>query len=316
MDATRFEGIMLRRPKRIALIALSAIVGFIALAPAMADASRRVVIISIDGLRPDVAMRAEMPALRSLMARGSFTLFASTTDTAVTIPSHMSMLTGVSPSQHGILSNRDPLPGQTLTPAWPTLFQLARRAGITTALSAGKSKFSGFVAGGVPDWSFVPPRGETATDSAVAVAASRIVREHRPRFIFVHLADPDLVGHAKGWGSPEQLIAVGRADKALARVLVSLRDSGPKDSTLIIVTSDHGGAGLSHGGLDARSHFIPWVAVGPGVNQGFDLTRIPALRVRTEDTFATACEWLGITIDKPIEGRAVSEIRTQTPTGR
>ena len=307
---------MIRQSNRTAMVAMLVIASFIALAPALAHASRRVVIISIDGLRPDVALRAGMPALRSLMARGSFTMFASTTDTAVTIPSHMSMLTGVSPSQHGILSNRDPMPGQTLTPAWPTLFQLARRTGITTALSAGKSKFSVFVAGGVPDWSFVPPRGQTATDSAVAVAASRIVREHRPRFIFVHLAGPDLVGHAKGWGSPEQLAALGGADKALARVLVSLREAVPKDSTLIIVTSDHGGAGLSHGGLDARSHFIPWVVVGPGVNPGFDLTRIPALRVRTEDTFATACDWLGITIDKPIEGRAVSEIRGPIPTGR
>ncbi len=307
---------MIRRSNRTAMVALLTIVSVIALAPAMAHATRRVVIISIDGLRPDVAMRADMPALRGLMARGSFTMFASTTDTAVTIPSHMSMLTGVSPTRHQILSNRDPSPGQTLTPAWPTLFQLARRARLTTALSAGKSKFSVFVSGGVPDWSFIPSRGETASDSAVAVAVIRIEREHRPRLIFVHLAGPDLVGHAKGWGSPEQLTAVGRTDKALARVLLSLREAGPKDSTLIIVTSDHGGAGLSHGGLDARSHFIPWVVVGPGVSPGFDLTRIRELRVRTEDTFATACDWLGIAIDKPIEGRAVSEIWGPTSPDR
>ena len=69
-----------------------------------AEASdRRVLIISVDGLRPDLALRANMPAVRSLIARGSFTFWAKTTAMAVTLPSHTSMLTGVHPGKHGIL---------------------------------------------------------------------------------------------------------------------------------------------------------------------------------------------------------------------
>ncbi len=273
--------------------------------PSVCDAARSVVIVSIDGLRPDVALRADMPALRSLMARGSFTMFAATTDLAVTLPSHSSMLTGVSPAKHGILFNGDPGPGDRSEPAWPTLFQLAHRAGLTTAMSAGKSKFSLFAGPGVLDQTFLPSRGGTASDSAVAETAARWITTNQPRVLFIHLAGPDLVGHTSGWGSPEQLAAAATADRALGRTLKALAGANHSDSTLIIVSTDHGGAGKTHGGTDPRSHYIPWIAAGPGVRSNFDLTREPTLEVRTEDTFATACAWLGLAIEKPVEGRAV-----------
>ncbi|GIW74943.1 MAG: hypothetical protein KatS3mg104_0006 [Phycisphaerae bacterium] len=57
-------------------------------------AEPRVLIISIDGLRPDLALRAEMPNLRSLLRNGSYSFWAYTTPAAITLPSHTSMLTG------------------------------------------------------------------------------------------------------------------------------------------------------------------------------------------------------------------------------
>ena len=85
-----------------------------------------VLILSVDGLRPDLVLRANTPTLHSLLTRGSFTMWARTTDVAVTLPSHMSMLTGVPPEKHRVDWNDDQ-PGRY--PAWPTLFELARQAG-------------------------------------------------------------------------------------------------------------------------------------------------------------------------------------------
>lgn len=272
------------------------------------QAARYVVIVSIDGLRPDVALRADMPALRSLMRHGSFTMFCATTDVAVTLPSHVSMLTGVSPVRHGILYNDDPGPLDRTAPACPTLFQIAHRAGLTTAICAGKSKFSVLDSPGALDSSFVPPRGHTASDSAVAGVAAGWIAKRQPRVMFVHFAGTDLAGHESGWGSPEQLAAVATADRALGRILSALARAKSGDSTLVIVSADHGGAGTRHGGLDARSHFIPWIASGPGVRPNYDLTRDASLQVRTEDTFATACAWLGLSIERGLDGRAVTEI--------
>src|SRR5690242_6521552 len=61
-----------------------------------------VVIISIDGLRPDVLLRARAPALHSLYESGAFSFWAQTIPVAITLPSHTSMLTGVGVERHGI----------------------------------------------------------------------------------------------------------------------------------------------------------------------------------------------------------------------
>jgi hypothetical protein len=35
---------------------------------------------------------------------------------------------------------------------------------------------------------------------------------------------------------------------------------------------------------------------------------VQSLQVRTEDTFATAAGWLGLALEKPVDGRPVREI--------
>lgn len=270
-------------------------------------AERRVVIVSLDGLRPDVALRADMPAFRSLLDRGAFTMYAATTDVSITLPSHTSMLTGATPAHHGIHYNADPRPGDPPAPAWPTLFELAHGAGLSTAMCAGKSKFSVLATPGAVDSLFVPTRGHVLADSLVSATAARWIATSRPRVLFVHLPLLDAVGHSKGWGSPEQVAAAATLDRSFAVVLRAIRHAGLQDSTLVIVSSDHGGIGTTHGGTDPRSLLIPWVCAGPGVKRAYDLTQVRDLHVRTEDTFATAADWLGLALPKPIDGRPVHD---------
>ena len=264
----------------------------------------RVLILSVDGLRPDLALRANAPTIQGLLARGSFTMYARTTDVAVTLPSHTSMLTGVPPEKHKVDWNDD-RPGRF--PAVPTLFEIARQAGYTTGMAAGKSKFHVFEEPGALDWSFVPT-ASVITDATVADTAVAWIATHPPQVFFVHLPGVDSAGHHYGWGSPEQLNAIATADSSIGRVLGALRDQHLLDSTLVIVSSDHGGAGKSHGKDDPRSRFIPWIAAGLGVCANLDLTTDANLNVRTEDTFATAAYVLGIASPKPVDGKPVTEI--------
>jgi predicted AlkP superfamily pyrophosphatase or phosphodiesterase len=264
----------------------------------------RVLIVSIDGLRPDVALRANMPHLRSLMARGSFSFWANTTDVAVTLPSHTSMLTGVTPEKHGIHYNADKEDNKPEFPLVPTLFDLAKKQGRTTALCAGKSKFRAFDRPGALDWKFI----KEANDATVASMAAAIIHEHHPDVLFVHFPENDRVGHAIGWGTPEQIKAVEGADEGLGQVLAALDAEHLTDSTLIILSADHGGNGRTHGGLDPRSRHIPWIAAGPGVKQNYDLTLNIKLVIYTYDTFATACYVLGIPLPSNLDGKPVLDI--------
>ncbi len=268
----------------------------------------RALIVSIDGLRPDALLRADAPNLRALMARGTFTMWARTTDVAVTLPSHVSMLTGVPPKKHGVDWNRDiPTP---IYPKWPTLFDVAHAAGLTTAAAAGKSKFTSLTEPKSLDWSFVTDKTAASDDEVTDEVLQWIsASASPPQVLFVHLPGVDSAGHSKGWGSPVQLKAIATADRCIGRILAALESRGVLDSTFVLVSSDHGGQGRSHGANDTRSLTIPWIAAGPGICAGFDLASIAELRVRTEDTFATACWLLGLTAPKPIDGRAVSQIR-------
>lgn len=69
-----------------------------------------VVLISIDGLKPDYILDADqhklkVPYLRRILAQGAYAKAVTGVLPTVTYPSHTTMVTGVSPSKHGILYN-------------------------------------------------------------------------------------------------------------------------------------------------------------------------------------------------------------------
>lgn len=109
---------------------------------------RHVILISVDGLMPAAYLAPddyglEVPTLREMVARGAWSAGAESVFPTLTYPAHTSMVTGVRPAAHGIVSNHvwDPL--ERLRGLWrwyaedirvPTLWQRARERGLVTAL--------------------------------------------------------------------------------------------------------------------------------------------------------------------------------------
>jgi arylsulfatase A-like enzyme len=141
------------------------------------------------------------------------------------------------------------------------------------------------------------------TDWAVTDTAVRWIVGQAPQVLFVHLPQVDAAGHASGWGSNEQLAAIATADRCVGRLLEALERRHLLDSTVILVTADHGGTGRSHGPGDLGSLHIPWIIAGPGIRHGVDLTLGPV--IHTEDSFATLCFVLGVPVAERITGRVV-----------
>jgi predicted AlkP superfamily pyrophosphatase or phosphodiesterase len=266
------------------------------------------VVISVDGLRPDVLLRSNTPNMHHMMDEGSYTFWARTVAESITLPSHTSMLTGVTVQRHGVTWN-DPLPAgePQKYPLVPTIFELMKQAGYTTAMAAGKSKFVALAKPGSIDWMFIPAQ-TTITDDVVAEHAEQLIHEHRPDFLFVHFPNVDNVGHARGWGTRDQRAAAAQADIAVGRVLAAIDKEGLTGSTFVLLTADHGGAGRNHGPDDPRSRHIPWIAMGPGIFHDLDLTINPHLVINTEDTFATVCYLMGVAVDRSIDGKPIMEI--------
>ena len=250
----------------------------------------RVAVISIDGLRPD-AVQQSAPNILGLASRGAFSWNAQTILPSTTLPSHVSMLTGYAPEEHGMMwDDYEPARGQILV---PTIFALARGKGLRTGLVAGKEKFTHFRDTGACDTFMLAP----ALDDEVASRASSAAGA-RPDLLFVHLPQVDLTGHAKEWMSPDYLDAVRRADAAVGRIIASL----PPDTT-IIVTADHGGHAQNHGSADRQDTTIPWIISGPSTVRGRQLTS----GIRTMDTAATAAFVLGVALQPGAQGTPVYE---------
>jgi len=268
-------------------------------------AVRRVVIFCVDGLSPDCLLRAEAPVLHGLLREGAGTLMARTVPAAVTLPAHVSMLTGAAPGKHRIEWNDDPPTGVSGYPAVPTIFELATRAGYTTALVVGKPKLVALCRPGTVAYPVIL-RGAEATDANVSAEAAKIIAGHRPDLLFLHFPGVDGAGHTYGWGSPEQLAAIAAADAQIGAVLAALERSGLRQSTVIIVTADHGGEGLAHGSDVPGSQVIPWLVAGPGVRRGRDLAGPGGTAVRIEDTAATASWLLGLELPASSDGRPVT----------
>jgi hypothetical protein len=119
-------------------------------------AVKHVVIVSVDGLRPDMLLRVNAPVIKSLMRTGTYSMWARTTEVSITLPSHVSMLTGVTPERHAIWWNIEVDKEYMRYPAVPTIFQLAKQNGKTTALAVGKGKLEALGRPGSLDWAYWP----------------------------------------------------------------------------------------------------------------------------------------------------------------
>ena len=261
-----------------------------------------VVIISIDGLRSDALAQAETPVLDGLRAQGSYQAAARAVLPSVTLINHASMLGGMGPDKHGIYWNADNADLGKIN--GPTLFSEAHAAGLQTAMVVGKPKFEDLV---------LPNSVDTYiyagyTDQQVVNDALALLETGLPDILFIHLPDVDSMGHALGWMSLNQLRTINRTDGLIGQLVAVLEAKDAFRYTLLIVTSDHGGRGKTHGSDSPKDTTIPWMVMGPGVPIGLDLDS----DIVTYDTAATVLYALHVPIPKVWDGQPVLEIFDQS----
>jgi predicted AlkP superfamily pyrophosphatase or phosphodiesterase len=293
---------------------LSGLIGllFVGLVGGGCDASarpERVVLISIDGLRPDVLSEMRTPHIAALIARGTYCDEARTITPSITLPSHTSMLTGLDYTNHGVTWNGY-RPGSI---AHPTLLSIAKAAGRSTAMLFAKDKFHYLVTPGAVDFVFGPQPGvygdlATSADGLAAVF-EREWERRRFAVTFVHFREPDESGHKHMWLSPEYMTAVEEADRAVGRIATAIAKADAWDRTVLIVTADHGGLGNTHAAPIPENLTIPWLCVGARVPRGMRIHRT----IMTYSTTPTALTLLGIPVPEGLDGDTVSEIFSAPP---
>ena len=262
--------------------------------PSKADI-KRAIIISFDGLRPDAIELAPMPNLMELVNGGTYSFTsASTIDYPATSPSHASMLSGLCMEDHGVIYNKFFMyMGYS---KGVDVFDLAHAAGMKTIMIVSKEKLRQLAEPETTDI-FEVAYGEPAIERAVLPYL-----EEDFGLMFVHFAGGDNRGHKYGWMSGEYLKVLREGDAVLGNMVQTLKDNGLFDTTLFIITADHGGHDRNHIGTLIEDFRIPWIAYGPGVKQQ-ELTRL----IFTMDTAATVAYALDLPLQDDWDGIPVYE---------
>lgn len=266
--------------RRVALVTL-ALVALVACATAggaPAPVARHVVLLSIDGLRPEFYLDPSFaaPALRAMAAEGAHARAVESVFPSLTYPSHATIATGVRPARHAIAFNlrfeEDRPRGRWFEEASdlraPPLWAWARGAGLTTAAVSWPSTLGApidwliaerdfylrphpmpdFLAATTPGLferlGLTPEatmfRDPARWDAFLTAVAAGIIREHAPRLLLLHLIETDVVQHQGGRDGAAVRPALARIDTHVATLRAALAAAGLAGRTAFIVTGDHG----------------------------------------------------------------------------
>jgi len=252
-----------------------------------------------------------------------------------TLPAHCSMLTGTIPPFHGVLDNSD----YKLSEDNTTLAQLLKRKGFSTA---------GFVSSFVLDACFGLNKGFDLYDDDFADTSNTMginqctgdeisqeaiewldTHKHENNFMFLHYYDPHFTyappepfaSKFKNVPRPEHMSLpfkqvfldgytneIAYTDHCIGQVINKLKQLGLYDSTLIIITSDHGEM-LGQHGEASHGYFIyqpaikvPLIVKTPGRTKSLRITH----SVGIADIVPTVCALLNIEIPTPVQGQDLS----------
>ncbi len=261
-------------------------------------ADPKVLIVSIDGCRPDALQLADTPNLDALIAAGAVSYTSESSHTAThSGPNYSSMLTGVDVPKHGVTTNE--FTGSHFD-LWPSLFHRLEAA--EPALFTASYVQWGPINTGIGIDDVADAYGSGA-DSWVATQAANLLRTGNPDVLFVEVEGVDQEGHASGFSptNAKYLSAIHTADTNVGTVLDAL-EARPgyidrSEDWLLLTTTDHGGSGRAHepsGGAATWTTFtiVNARTVEPGRDIGSP--KIYDIAVTALDHMGLAIEGLGL----------------------
>jgi len=216
------------------------------------------ILISLDGYRPDYLDRGLSPNLQALANAGVRARALRPAFPTLTFPNHYTIVTGLYPEHHGIVDNRmvDPRSGKRFVynddqsigdPSWwggEPLWVGVERAGKHAATMFWPG--SDVAIGGIrPEhWQHFDAKLSPADRVDRLLSWLDLPRTQRPDFITLYFEQIDHACHDFGPDSPEVDAALREIDAALGRLLDGLGRRGLADAANVVVVSDHGGTAV------------------------------------------------------------------------
>ena len=221
----------------------------------------KVILISVDGLRPDGFLACGNPYIHELMQKAYYTLDGKTVMPSVTLPCHMSLFHSVDPQRHGISTNLympmvRPIDG---------LFERLKAAGAVSAMYYGWEPLRDVARPESLKFAeFIDAYMEESCDTVLTDSALARIERSKPDFVFLYMVDTDeRGGHDNGWMTEEYLRRVSIAVDDIRRVIEACGDEYS-----VVITADHGGHDRTHGTDLPEDTTIPMFYIGKAFPAG------------------------------------------------
>lgn len=223
--------------------------------------SEKIILVLVDGMRPDGMMGCGNPFADRMMRESTYTLNGRTVIPSVTLPCHMSLFHSVDPMRHGVTTNQyvpqvRPISGLfdqldkygkkcAFFYTWEELRDLSRPDHLYYSLCINQHKF-------------------VNTDNRITDAAIEFINAEAPDFLFLYLGETDEVGgHSCGWMSEQYMKSVSNALSCTERLVDSI-----SDEYTVILIADHGGHDRTHGTEMPEDMTIPIFIRGASFEKG------------------------------------------------
>lgn len=262
-------------------------------------AQNKVLILGIDGCRPDALLVANTPNLDALWQSGAYSFKAKTDDLSWSGVCWTSMLTGVWKEKHKVYSNDYENPNIA---EYPHFFNLAKQQ--------NPKLQTYFIVNWVPIHNILQDNDATVsihekTDELVVNSVINTLGNTEVDVLFVHLDDVDHAGHAHGYAvdNTHYINAIEQTDRLVGKMVQALenRANYAKENWLILVSTDHGGSGTGHGKAIPEHTTIFYIAAGASVEPG-EIKE----QVYITDVAVTALKHLNISLEASwqLDGKA------------
>ena len=269
--------------------------------------AKQVIIIGVDGMSPDGIKVAKTPVIDALIEQGASSFKARAVMPSSSGPNWGSMILGAGPEQHGITSNAWRVDSFTIEATkrdadgyFPSMFDLIRQAmpDATIGLFHDWSALNHFFNNKSLDVIM-----DTHGPDTTMQEATKFIINQKPTLTFIHLDHVDHAGHTHQHGSPAYYQSVEKADSLIGDLVNELETNDLFEDTHLIITSDHGGKGYSHGGNSMEEMEIPWIICGDNIRESYKIKG----PIDTYNTAATVLYLFNIEIPDFWIGRPVIE---------
>jgi predicted AlkP superfamily pyrophosphatase or phosphodiesterase len=213
-----------------------------------------VILVSFDGFRPDYLDRFALPNFQLIVKRGARARGMVPVFPSLTFPNHYSLVTGLRPDRHGIVSNSfyDAARDQSYSlgnaaavidgtwyrgePIWVT----AERQGMVAACY--------FWPGSEAAIRGIRPSHWVKYDGAVTNADRvngvlewlRLPDDRRPHMITLYFSEVDSASHHGPLDAPAVAQAAATVDQMLGLLITGIESLPIRDRVYLVLTSDHG----------------------------------------------------------------------------